>query len=163
MMSYIYNVIWFHMFLYDVIYIYTISYDFICVYKISHDFPWFPMISYDNICPSQSSKKSELHESIARRCRADLQSKVEVPPLTVPTRHKGLRATDTPRDHEQTYLAGQFCEFWWPFWDGDGENVTLLNGWLVGCWWPPNRGSKGHELNHLVAELFFLTLMMYED
>jgi len=27
---------------------------------------------------------------------SDLQSKVEAPPLTVPMRHKGLRARDTP-------------------------------------------------------------------
>ena len=33
--------------------------------------------------------------------------------------------------------------FWWPFWDG--ENVTLSN---VNR--PPNRGHKGHDLNHLV-------------
>ena len=43
-------------------------------------------------------------------------------------------------------LAWQFC--WWPFWDG--ENVTLFSGES----WPPTRGWKGHDLNHLELVVF---------
>ena len=32
---------------------------------------------------------------------------------------------------------------------------VVIHDPLPGCWWPLNRGSKGHELNHLVWTLIF--------
>ena len=46
---------------------------------------------------------------------------------------------------EDVFYAWQFC--WGPFWDGE---VTLSK-----AGWPPTRGWKGHELNHLGSILSF--------
>ena len=51
-----------------------------------------------------------------------------------------LGATWQPKGHRPGNSAGDLF--------GMVKNVTLL----YGCWWPPNRGSKGHGLNHLETD-----------
>ncbi len=55
-----------------------------------------------------------------------------------------------PQSNKQRTHTWQFC--WCPFWDREKRDP------FKGCWWPPNRGWKGHGLNHLVCYMLLMLL-----